>query len=101
MSTKLAVLFLTDYIRKRVDSGSLTGALYIDFSKPLDTLSHSLLLGKLPSYGITEVNWAGLRITSFYESGLTGQFQMHTQSMQESPKDQYWAHYCSFFILTI
>ena len=59
MSTELAALFLTDYIRKQVDSGSLTGALYNDSSKAFDTISHSLLLDKLPSYGITngEFGW--------------------------------------------
>ena len=59
MSTELAVLFLTDYIRKQPDSGSLTGALYIDLSKAFDTMSHSLLLDKLPSYGIAdgELGW--------------------------------------------
>ena len=54
MSTELAVTFLTDYIRKQADSGNLTGALYIDFSKAFDTTNHSLLLNKLPSYGITD-----------------------------------------------
>ena len=59
ISTELAVLFLTDYIRKQADSGSLTGALCIDFSKSFDTISHSLLLDKLPSYDITdgELGW--------------------------------------------
>ena len=59
MSTELAVSFLTDYITKQVDSGSLTGALYIDLSEAFDTTSHSLLLDKLPSYGITdgELSW--------------------------------------------
>ena len=54
MSTELAVTFLTDYIRKQADSGNLTGAIYIDFSKAFDTISHSVLLNKLPRYGITD-----------------------------------------------
>ena len=59
MSTEFAVTFLTDYIRKKADSGNLTGVLYIDLSKAFDTISHSLLLNKLPSYGITdrELGW--------------------------------------------
>eukprot|EP00112_Aurelia_sp_Birch-Aquarium-sp1_P026367 Seg932.2 transcript_id=Seg932.2/GoldUCD/mRNA.D3Y31 product="putative RNA-directed DNA polymerase from transposon BS" pseudo=true protein_id=Seg932.2/GoldUCD/D3Y31 len=59
MSTELAVTFLTDYIREQADSGNLTGALYIDLSKAFDTISHSVLLNKLPSDGITdgELGW--------------------------------------------
>ena len=54
MSTELAVTFLTNYIRKQADSGNLTGAIYIDLSKAFDTISHSVLLNKLPTYGITD-----------------------------------------------
>ena len=38
---------------------NVTGALYIDLRKALDTVSHSCLLSKLPYYGIcgTELNW--------------------------------------------
>ena len=71
MSTEFAATFLTDYIRKQADSGNLTGALYIDLSKAFDTISHSLLLNKLPSYGILTDSWANSRITSFYESSLS------------------------------
>ena len=58
-STELAVTLLTDHIRKEADKGSLTGAIFVDLSKALDTVSHSSLLNKLPSFGIhgTELNW--------------------------------------------
>ena len=58
-STELAVTLLTDHIRKEADKGSLTGAIFVDLSKAFDTVSHSSLLNKLPSFGIhgTELNW--------------------------------------------
>ena len=35
-----------------VDKGQMVGAVFIDLSKAFDTLSHSVLLQKLPSYGV-------------------------------------------------
>jgi len=52
MSTELAATLLLDDIRKNVDKGQLVGAVFVDLSKAFDTISHSKLLTKLPSYGI-------------------------------------------------
>ena len=74
ISTEFAVKFLTDYIRKQADSGNLAGALYIDFSMAFDTISHSLLLNKLPSYGITDrglVWFADYLFTNQWRRGST------------------------------
>ena len=46
--------FLDD-IRKNMDKGQLTGAIFIDLRKAFDTLSHSLIISKLPEYGIIGV----------------------------------------------
>ena len=43
-STELAVTYFTDLIRKEVDSGKATGAVFIDLSNTFDTISHSVLL---------------------------------------------------------
>ena len=58
-STELATILLSDNIRKAVDEGHLVGVLYVDLSKAFDTLSHSALLEKLKSFGITgdSHNW--------------------------------------------
>ena len=52
-----------------MDQGKLTGAVFIDLQKAFDTVDHSVLLWKLPFYGITgnELIWI--------ESYLSGLFQ--------------------------
>jgi hypothetical protein len=48
-----------DDIRKSVDEKKLVGALFIDLSKAFDTISHSVLLAKLTSFGVNdgELSW--------------------------------------------
>ena len=52
-----------------MDQGKLTGAVFIDLQKAFDTVEHSVLLSKLPFYGVTgnELMWI--------ESYLSGRFQ--------------------------
>lgn len=52
-STGLALLSLTDYIRKSIDSGLLVGSVFLDFTKAFDTINHNTLFYKLGFYGIT------------------------------------------------
>ena len=51
--TELATILLSGNFRKAVDKGHIVGVLYIDLSKAFDTSSHSVLLEKLKSFGIT------------------------------------------------
>ena len=44
--TSQAVTFLSDYICMQMDEGNYTGAVYVDL------VDHSILLSKLPAYGI-------------------------------------------------
>ena len=68
-STELAVTLFVDAIRKEVDNGKLVGSVFIDLSKAFDTIGHSNLLSKLPSYGInsTELDWLTSYLFSRYQ----------------------------------
>ena len=58
-STKLAATLLFDDIRREIDQGKLVGAVFVDLTKAFDTIGHSVLLNKFPSYGIkgNELTW--------------------------------------------
>ena len=58
-STELAITYFTDFIRKDVDSGKATGAVFIDLTKAFDTISYSIMLSKLSRYGVSdmELQW--------------------------------------------
>ena len=62
MLAELAATLLLDDIRKNVDIQLLRGAMFIDLIKALDTISHSRMLTKLSSYGITAKTLDCLRI---------------------------------------
>ena len=59
MSTELAATLLLDDIRENMDKEKLVGVVFIDLSKAFDTINHSKVLTKLPSYGIDgkELRW--------------------------------------------
>ena len=51
-SPETAITFFVDNIRKNMDSGLLTGAVYIDLKKAFNTVDQELLLNKLHLYGV-------------------------------------------------
>ena len=58
-STEFAALSFTDTIKRNIDQGQLTGAVFVDLRKAFDTIDHSNLLRKLSAIGIVgnEHNW--------------------------------------------
>lgn len=53
-STGTAALSFADTIRKNIDQGLMTGAVFIDFQKAFDSIDHSVLLHKLSVLGVLD-----------------------------------------------
>ena len=53
-STEFAALSFSDNIRRNMDQGQLTGAVFIDLRKAFDTVDHAVLLDKLSNLGILD-----------------------------------------------
>ena len=81
----------------------LTSAVYVDLSKAFDTLGHSVLLQKLPTYGVKnkELEWFHSYLlterTMFISIEI---FLVQSQYTVEFPKDRSWGHCCLLFLST-
>ena len=53
-STQDVLIHVTDSWRRAADKGKYVGAIFVDFAKAFDTVDHSVLLSKLPFYGIRD-----------------------------------------------
>ena len=58
-STITCVLNLIDTIYRNMESGKLTGVVFLDLKKAFDTVNHRILLRKLAKYGFDQhsINW--------------------------------------------
>ena len=54
-STDLASALLIDNIRTNGDNGMFTGTLFLDLSKAFDTINHDLIIKKLASHGVRDI----------------------------------------------
>jgi hypothetical protein len=68
-STITAIIEITDYLYKALDSGNYVLGLYIDISKAFDTVSHDILLHKLQNYGVRG------SVYQWFKSYLSNRFQ--------------------------
>ena len=53
-STEWAAMCFADSIRRNIDLGMMTGAVFIDLRKAFDTVCHDVLLKKLTGFGVVE-----------------------------------------------
>ena len=49
-STEFAAIAFSDYIRRGIDLGLLTGSVFIDLRKAFDSVDHEILISELESY---------------------------------------------------
>jgi hypothetical protein len=61
-ATDTALIHFTDKILASMDSGQVTGVVFLDLSKAFDTVNHELLLRKLSRLGLSDnsVSWFSL-----------------------------------------
>ena len=68
-STALALMEMTDYLKKELNLGNYIATLFIDLKKAFDTVDHSILLYKMKHYGIRG------HANSFFQSYLNNRKQ--------------------------
>ncbi len=52
-----ALIKMIDDRLSNIDSGNVTGLIYIDLRKAFDTVNHRIMIQKLASYGVSEDSW--------------------------------------------
>ena len=59
LSTSLAIIEITERIRKSMENKKVGVGLFLDLSKAFDTINHKILISKMEHYGIRGVslNW--------------------------------------------
>ena len=102
-STQTVITFLTDSIRRNMDAGLLTGAIFVDFRKACDTFDHKILLDKLQLFGIcgSEHLWMSDYLTDRTQSAFVGGVLSSPQQVVSGvPKVLYWAR-CYFYCMSL
>ena len=99
-STTTALIDLTEYIYKAMESGNYTAAVLLDLSRAFDTVDHGILLNKLSHYGF---RGSFLDLIKFYLSNRTFFVALGTKVSNNYlidsgvPQGSILGHYCSLF----
>ena len=102
-STLTAVTYFCDSIRRSMDAGKLTGALFIDLKKAFDTVPHDDVICKLRRFGLEKnslVWMASYLITDLRLFVSEINYPVQCPSSVAYRKAASLARYCSPFILT-
>ena len=94
-STQDAVTYFTDCIRKGIDEGCVTAAVFVDFRKAFNSVNHQLLLKKLPGYGIKnhKLRWFKNYLTSRCQSVVYGSAQSAPQQIWHPTRIHTWSDF--------
>ena len=93
---------ITDSIRRNMDAGQLTGAIFVDFRKAFDTIDHKIMLDKLQLFGIRDNGhlWMSDYLTdrtqSVFIEGVLSRPQKWSPEFRKVP---YWA-LCYFLCMS-
>ena len=93
-STETDVIYFTDSVRRNIDQGLLTGAVFVDLRKAFDTIDHSMLLTKLQTYGIDQLGSLTICQIDHKWFALKMPFPNLAIYILECRKDQFLARYC-------
>ena len=103
-NTELAVTLFTDNIRRTMDHGKLTGAVFVDIQKAFNTVEHSVILKKLPYYRISgaELSWVKSYLKDRYQFVQCGNSKSSCQLVKYGvPQGSILGPLCSLYKLMI
>ncbi len=90
---------------ENMDNGKLNGVVFIDIKKAFDSINHRILLNKMnEEFGIfgVELKWFESYLTNREQQcNVNGNYLVIKLSPVECPRDLYWDHSYSYYILMI
>ena len=78
-STEFAAIAFSDYVRRGMDLGLLTGAVFIDLREAFDSVDHEILISKVESYGLKDIE------LDWFRNYLTDRKQLVSFGKEISP----------------